>query len=351
MNRLYTFFISLGACSLCFAFFGIAYAQEVANRSPVLEVIGDKVTEVGEELAFVVSASDPDGDFLSYAVSILPPGATFTEFRGVGKIYYIFRWTPRYSQRGTYSTTFFAEDPSGAADLETITLRAKEAASDEDVIAPFISDAVVVARSGNSAIISWVTNEPAIGRIEYGTSPDYGTETSFTDDFTTISRQTIENLELGTLYRYRVVAKDEAGNESFSGEKSFSTISAEAVADVDLRFRIANSQLARVSGEARVYYITKGGLKKWIRNPEIFRSYPNNRWEDVVVVSPGDLDIYPQVNLIRREGDYKVYKMEGDTKRWIKTAEAFTRLGYDWNKILSINDTEFRFFGEGSVIE
>ena len=351
MNRLYTFFISLGTCSLCFVLSGIAYAQEPANRPPVLEAIGDKETEVGEELIFVVFASDPDGDLVSYTVSTLPPGATFKEFGGVGTIYYIFRWTPTYAQRGTYSATFFAEDPSGAVDLETIELTGREVVSDEDVIAPLISDVIVVDRTGNSAIISWVTNEPAKGKIEYGISADYGTETSFTDDFARTSRKTIENLEPGILYRYRVVTKDEAGNESFSGEKSFSTISTEAVAEADLRIRIANSQLARVRGEVRVYYITKRGLKKWIRNQEIFSSYKDNKWENVVVVSPGDLDIYPEANLIRRAGDYKVYKLVGDTKRWIKTAEAFNRLGYNWNDILSVNDTEFSFYRDDSPIE
>ena len=358
MNKPAKHFLPLLICSLGFALVGIVYAesnsaaaQESTNRPPELEPIGDKTIETGEEFLFVVFAADPDGDFLTYTLSVLPPGATFTKFDGVGNIYYIFRWTPTFAQRGTYSTTFFAEDPSGAVDLETIDLISKEVISDEDIIAPLIRDVAVVDRTGNSAIISWATNELATGKIEYGTSVDYGMATPFTADSTMISRQTVENLQPGTLYRYRVVAKDEAGNESFSGGGSFSTISTQALAEVDLRLRIASSQLARVQGDPRVYYITKGGLKKWIRNPAIFHSYSTNRWEDVVVVSPGDLDIYPEVNLVRREGDYKVYKIEGDTKRWIKTAEVFTRLGYDWNKILSINDTELSFFGEGSVIE
>ena len=145
--------------------------------------------------------------------------------------------------------------------------------------------------------------------------------------------------------------KDAAGNTSFSGANTFVTISREALLEADLRLRISNAQLARVEGDPRVYYITKTGLKKWIRNPEIFRSYTRNRWEDIVVVSPGDLDIYLDVNLIRRGGNVRVYKIEGDTKSWIKTAEAFNRLGYDWSSILSVNDTEFNFYKEGIPIE
>jgi hypothetical protein len=347
----YKIFISLVICGLSFALFHFVLAQESSNRPPVLEPIGNKTIEVGEEFAFIVYALDPDGDYVSYKISLLPPGATFKEFRGVGKIYYIFRWTPQFSQRGTRSVTFFAEDPSGTADLETIDLITKEAARNTDVIAPFISDVALVDSTGNSATISWSTNEPAVGRIEYGTSVNYGELTTFTDEFALASRKLIKNLKPGTLYRYRVAAKDVAGNMSFSGEKSLSTVSVEAIAKVELRFRIAALKLARAGGDTRVYYVTDSGLKKWIRNEEIFRSYKNNKWENIVVVSPGDLDIYPNVSLIRHGEDKKVYKIEGNTKRWIKTAEAFNGLGYKWNEILAINKTEFDFYKDGTVIE
>ena len=351
MNSAYKILVSFSICGLSFAPFYFAAAEVLPNRPPALEPIGNKTIEVGQEFAFIVYAEDPDGDSVSYKLSILPPGATFKEFRGVGKIYYIFRWTPQYSQRGTRSVTFFAEDSNGAADLETIELAVIEATRDTDVIAPFISDVELVDRTGNSATISWSTNEPAVGRIEYGTSSKYGEFSSFTDDFSLTSRKTIKNLKPGTLYRYRVSAKDRAGNSSFSGEKSFSTVSLEAIAESELRFRIANLKLARANGDTRVYYIADIGLKKWIRNEEIFRSYKNNKWENIVVVSPGDLEIYPDISLVRHKDDKKVYRIEGNTKRWIKTAAAFTGLGYKWNEVLAINKTEFDFYAEGSPIE
>jgi hypothetical protein len=219
------------------------------------------------------------------------------------------------------------------------------------VIAPFISDVFLADRTGNSATISWSTNEPAVGRIEYGTSEQYGESSSFTENFELASSKTIKNLKPGTLYRYRVVAQDKTGNVSFSGEKSFSTISVEAIADAELRTRIAAAKLARVKGDTRVYYVTDSGLKKWIRNEEIFRSYKNNKWENIVAVSLGDLDMYPDVRLVRHGEDKKVYKIEDNTKRWIKTEAAFTGLGYKWNEVLSISKTEFDFYKDGTVIE
>jgi len=109
-------------------------------------------------------------------------------------------------------------------------------------------------------------------------------------------------------------------------------------------------RLIRAESDQKVYYISENGLKKWIRNIDIFNSY-NNRWEDVVVVPKKDLDIYPDVELIKLEGDNRVYKLEDDKKQWIKTAQIFNSLGYDWNGIISINRTEFDFYKEGDAIE
>lgn len=349
MNIAHKTFVLFVVCSLGFIFFDFVFAQESVNRPPVLTPIGNKTIEVGQEFVFIVFAEDPDGDAISYTLSILPPGATFKEFRGVGKIYYIFRWTPEFAQRGTRSVTFFAEDQKGAADLETIELIVKEAVSDKDVIAPFISDLALVDMTGNSATISWSTNELTVGKIEYGTSSNYGEMSDFTTDFSLTFRKTIKNLKPGTLYRYRVRAKDKTGNESFSGEKSFSTVSLEAIAEAEAR---ANPpKLARARGDTRVYYISEKGLKKWIRNEEIFSSYKSNRWEDIAVVSPSFLEIYPEVNLIRLKGDYKVYKIEGNTKRWVKTQDVFNKLEYRWDEVLAINKTEFDFYKEGLMIE
>lgn len=108
--------------------------------------------------------------------------------------------------------------------------------------------------------------------------------------------------------------------------------------------------LARAEGDSKVYYISGSGYKKWIRNIEIFNSY-DNKWDDVALVSQKDLDIYPDVNLIRAKGGERVYKLEGSTKRWVKTAEIFNKLGYDWGAILTVNETEFDFYSEGNAIE
>ncbi len=72
------------------------------NNPPILRFIGNKTVYEGSVLSFSVSASDPDGDALSYSASGLPLGAVFENGN--------FSWTPNYQQAGAYSITFKASD-------------------------------------------------------------------------------------------------------------------------------------------------------------------------------------------------------------------------------------------------
>ncbi|MDE4907622.1 PKD domain-containing protein [Methanogenium marinum] len=47
------------------------------NRVPVLTSIGDKILQPGDSLEFFITATDPDGDSLTYNATNLPPGASF----------------------------------------------------------------------------------------------------------------------------------------------------------------------------------------------------------------------------------------------------------------------------------
>ena len=64
-------------------------------------------------LNFSISATDPDGQAVTYSVSGLPSGAVFAS--------QAFAWTPSYDQAGAYSVTFAADDGQ-AQDSETITI-------------------------------------------------------------------------------------------------------------------------------------------------------------------------------------------------------------------------------------
>jgi beta propeller repeat protein len=83
------------------------------NRSPVLSTINDKSVNENALLSFSVSATDPDGQTLTYSVSGLPSGAVFAS--------QTFTWTPSYDQAGIFTLTFTADDGQ-AQDSDTIAI-------------------------------------------------------------------------------------------------------------------------------------------------------------------------------------------------------------------------------------
>jgi hypothetical protein len=83
------------------------------NRAPILDPIGAKSVNEGQELEFTISASDPDNDALTFSASSLPTGAKF-----VGDTFF---WTPGFNQAGTYFVTFIVTDGK-LSDSETIKI-------------------------------------------------------------------------------------------------------------------------------------------------------------------------------------------------------------------------------------
>jgi hypothetical protein len=90
------------------------------NRAPELD-IGNKTVNENEPLEIQVTATDPDGDSLTYSVGDLPSGADFDEET------HKFSWKPTYEDAGDYSVMFTAtdiktDDSSPLSDSETITI-------------------------------------------------------------------------------------------------------------------------------------------------------------------------------------------------------------------------------------
>ena len=75
------------------------------NRVPVLSSIGSQQVAEGERLRVALSATDADGDELTYSASGRPVGSSFSDG--------VFSWTPTYAQAGTYRVTFSVSDGRG----------------------------------------------------------------------------------------------------------------------------------------------------------------------------------------------------------------------------------------------
>ncbi len=89
------------------------------NEPVVLDSIGPKMVNEGEQLMFLVHATDPDGTTPVLTTSTLPAGATFADsLNGTG----LFVWMPTFDQAGLDPmVTFYASDGE-FIDSETVAI-------------------------------------------------------------------------------------------------------------------------------------------------------------------------------------------------------------------------------------
>lgn len=110
------------------------------NDAPVLAPIGNKTVTVGNTLTFTVSATDADGDPLTFAALNLPASATFDTGTRT------FTWTPTAAQApGSYPVTFTASDGQVTdAEAISITVNAAAGANQAPVFTPIPNRTVPV---------------------------------------------------------------------------------------------------------------------------------------------------------------------------------------------------------------
>ncbi len=92
----------------------IRSATSTLNRAPVLNPIGNKTIAAGQSLDFTISASDPEGDPVTFSAQNLPPGATLNSSTGQ------FHWQP--STPGTFSKIAFIATQTGSTPLSDAEL-------------------------------------------------------------------------------------------------------------------------------------------------------------------------------------------------------------------------------------
>ena len=87
-----------------------------SNRPPDIAEIADQTIAAGQTLSFQASATDPDGDSVTFTLSGAPSGASITSGGA-------FTFTPTAAQAGNdYTFSVVATDSGGLADPETITV-------------------------------------------------------------------------------------------------------------------------------------------------------------------------------------------------------------------------------------
>jgi peptidoglycan hydrolase-like protein with peptidoglycan-binding domain len=92
-----------------------------------------------------------------------------------------------------------------------------------DTIAPTLSSIVATNVSQTGATITWTSNENATTQVEYGTTASYGSTTTLNASLVASHSAVISGLSNGTIYHFRVISKDAAGNTATSGDMTFTT--------------------------------------------------------------------------------------------------------------------------------
>lgn len=92
-----------------------------------------------------------------------------------------------------------------------------------DTIPPTISDIFVDNITQTSARVNWTTNELSDSRAEYGPTVSYGS-IAFSGTLAANHQLTLSSLTPGTLYHYRVISADAAGNAATSTDQTFTTL-------------------------------------------------------------------------------------------------------------------------------
>ena len=117
-----------------------------------------------------------------------------------------------------------------------------------DTTAPTISG-VQASVTQLGATISWNTNEPATTQVQYGLTTSYGSTTTLISTLTAAHSTAISGLTAGTLYHYRVLSRDEAGNLRTSSDFTFTTSASETTPPAISAIQVTQltSQGARVS--------------------------------------------------------------------------------------------------------
>jgi hypothetical protein len=94
------------------------FTATAVNDAPILAAIGSRSVAEGENLSFMVTASDVDGDPLTMTAENLPENAAYNDnLNGSGA----FNFSPSHTQSGVYYITFMVSD-GALADTEIVQI-------------------------------------------------------------------------------------------------------------------------------------------------------------------------------------------------------------------------------------
>jgi hypothetical protein len=107
--------------------------------------------------------------------------------------------------------------------VQANAIRISARAEGPDTLGPVIFSVGAAGVTDATATIFWMTDEPADSQVEYGATTAYGNVTPLSPSRSTSHALVVSGLSPMTVYHYRVISTDAAGNSAVSGDSVFIT--------------------------------------------------------------------------------------------------------------------------------
>ncbi|MFZ2411194.1 MAG: putative Ig domain-containing protein, partial [Candidatus Methanoperedens sp.] len=207
----------------------------IPNNVPVLSPIGSKTVAENQTLSFTISATDADGDTLTYGSNVTK-GAFNT---GTG----LFTWTPGFVDSGTYVWYFNSSDGYGGVSSETVTITVNNIPLSITARTPGTDPATAAGTAqtftvslNRSATVTWYINGTS---VQTNTSITYASYTNSTAD--------------AGIYNVTAIAQDTYDTASTSWTWTVSPVSIGAPSITSFA---PTSPVSNTAGSSRTFNIT-----------------------------------------------------------------------------------------------
>jgi hypothetical protein len=133
---------------------------------------------------------------------------------------------------------------------------AKQTSDIPDTTPPVISSVQATGIQQDSATITWTTDELSTSQVEYGLDTGYGQTTTLDPSLLTSHSVLVSSLSASTQYHYRVISRDDAGNEATGADNMFTTTGSGGANSTILNW---NSNIEADLAGYIIYYGTASG--------------------------------------------------------------------------------------------
>jgi PKD repeat protein len=197
---------------------GFFITRSRPDDEPPLIILGPQVTPADDRALIVWETDEPGNSFVQYGVD-----EDFDDDNRITIPELVHRhevWLENLQENTLYYYRVRSTDASGnGSPLKRGSFRT----TGGDVTPPVIWNGPrVTLRTPFKALVEWRTDEPSIGRVDFGTTDDYG---RFVQGERLLQRHKmlLTHLDPQTVYHFRVIATDVNGNVGTSDDQTFVT--------------------------------------------------------------------------------------------------------------------------------